>query len=104
MVTRFGMDETLGRITYAPQRQAFLGEAALPGWQPHDYSEQTAREIDVAVRQIVDQAYEVAEKVLLDKRDLLRQGAQLLLEKETLSGEEIPGHPGDTRAAIQGTE
>ena len=33
MVTRFGMDETLGRVTYQPQRHAFLGEAATPGWQ-----------------------------------------------------------------------
>jgi cell division protease FtsH len=93
MVTRFGMDETLGRVTYQPQRHAFLGEAAMPGWQPHDYSEQTAREIDCAVRNILDQAYTVAEKVLSEKNDLLRQGAQLLLEKETLSGDEIPGSP-----------
>ncbi|MBT5049370.1 MAG: ATP-dependent zinc metalloprotease FtsH [Rhodospirillaceae bacterium] len=93
MVTRFGMDEKLGRITYAPQRQAFLGDAALPGWQPHDYSEQTAREIDCAVRDIVDQAYEAAEKLLLEKRRILEEGAHLLLEKETLSGDEIPRSP-----------
>jgi cell division protease FtsH len=93
MVTRFGMDDTLGRVTYQPQRHAFLGEAALPGWQPHDYSEQTAREIDCAVRNIVDQAYDIAEKVLSEKRGLLQQGAQLLLEKETLSADEIPGAP-----------
>lgn len=90
MVTRYGMDETLGRITYAPQRHAFLGEAAMPGWQPHDYSEQTAREIDCAIREIVDQAYETAEKLLSARRTTLQKGAQLLLEKETLSAEEIP--------------
>lgn len=93
MVTRFGMDEKLGRITYEPQRHAFLGDAALPGWQPHDYSEQTAREIDCAVRDIVDQAYATAEKLLLEKRRILEEGAQLLLEKETLSGDEIPRSP-----------
>jgi cell division protease FtsH len=93
MVTRFGMDEKLGRVTYQPQRHAFLGEAAMPGWQPHDYSEQTAREIDCAVRDILDNAYMVAERVLSENQALLRQGAQLLLEKETLSAEEIPGSP-----------
>jgi cell division protease FtsH len=90
MVTRFGMDETLGRVTYAPQRQAFLGEAAFPGWQPHDYSEETAREIDCAVRKIVDRAYEIAEKLLQERLETLKEGARLLLEKETLSADEIP--------------
>lgn len=95
MVTRFGMDETLGRVTYAPQRQAFLGDAALPGWQPHDYSEQTAREIDCAVRDIIDQAYDAAEQILSQRRDTLDEGARLLLEKETLSENEIP-RPADS--------
>ncbi len=90
MVTRFGMDDALGRVTYQPQRHAFLGDAAIPGWQPHDYSEQTAREIDCAIRRIVDDAYVVAEQVLSEKNGLLLQGARLLLEKETLSGDEIP--------------
>ncbi len=88
MVTRFGMG--LGNVTYEPQRQAFLGEAALPGWQPHDYSEETAREIDCAVRDLVDEAYEKAKSVLTSDRAVLERGAGLLLEKETLSGDEIP--------------
>ena len=90
MVTRFGMDETLGRVTYQPQRHAFLGEAALPGWQPHDYSEQTAREIDCALRGIVDSAYEAAAAILSRQHETLEAGAQLLLSRETLSGDEIP--------------
>ena len=90
MVTRFGMDETLGRVTYQPQRNAFLGDAALPGWQPHDYSEQTAREIDCALRGIVDSAYETAAAILSRQHETLEAGAQLLLSRETLSGDEIP--------------
>jgi len=88
MVTRFGMG--LGNVTYEPQRQAFLGEAATPSWQPHDYSEQTAREIDCAVRDTVDKAYDKAKSVLTAERAQLERGAALLLEKETLSGDEIP--------------
>ncbi len=90
MVTRFGMDQTLGRVTYQPQRHAFLGEGAFPGWQPHDYSEQTAREIDCAVRDIVDRAYEAATTILSSKRNTLEAGVRLLLSRETLSGDEIP--------------
>ena len=63
----------------------------MPGWQPHDYSEQTAREIDCAVRDILDHAYGIAEQVLTEKTAQLRQGAALLLEKETLTAAEIPG-------------
>ncbi len=88
MVTRFGMG--LGHVTYEPQRHAFLGDAAMPGWQPHDYSEETAREIDCAVRDLVDKGYETAKSVLLSERATLERGAGLLLEKETLSGDEIP--------------
>jgi len=91
MVTRFGMG--LGNVTYEPQRQAFLGEAAMPGWQPHDYSEETAREIDCAVRGLIDTAYEKAKSVLTSHRALLDQGAGLLLERETLAGDEIPRPP-----------
>jgi cell division protease FtsH len=100
MVTRFGMDGTLGRVTYQPQRHAFLGEAALPGWQPHDYSDQTAREIDCAIRRLVDEAYVVAEKVLSENHAVLREGAQLLLEKETLSGDQIPRSTGDALTKV----
>lgn len=100
MVTRFGMDETLGRITYAPQRQAFLGDAALPGWQPHDYSEQTAREIDCAIRAIVEEAYATAKKLLSGKKSILEKGAQLLLEKETLSAAEIPYSPSQVKETV----
>jgi len=98
MVTRFGMG--LGNVTYEPQRQAFLGEAALPGWQPHDYSEQTAREIDCAVREMVDKAYAKAKSVLTAERAQLERGAKLLLEKETLSGDEIP-RPAVEKAAAK---
>jgi cell division protease FtsH len=90
MVTRFGMHKALGQITYERQRHAFLGEGALPAWQPHDYSEQTAREIDCAVREIVDRAYETAYDLLSREWDVLDRGAQLLLSRETLSTDDIP--------------
>ena len=88
MVTRFGMDEKLGEMTYEAQRPAFLGDLPLTG-TPRSYSEDTAREIDCAVRALTTQARERALQILQHRREGLDRGARLLLEKETLQGEEL---------------
>ncbi len=54
-----------------------------------EYSEQTAREIDVAVRDIVKAAYDKALGVLLKEKQLLETWARRLLEKETLAEAEL---------------
>ncbi len=89
MVTRFGMHEQLGQMTYQESRQSFLGEA-MPGSTTRNYSEETAREIDCAVRELTSIAREKALAILTANRAQLDQGARLLLEKETLSAGEIP--------------
>ena len=55
-----------------------------------DYSEETAREVDVAVKELIDDAYARAKALLCERRALLEQGAKLLLEKETLTPEDFP--------------
>ncbi len=57
------------------------------------YSQETAREIDLAVRALLDRAFERATAVLTRHRDLLEETAQRLLEQETLSEEELPKLP-----------
>ncbi|MGA7324427.1 MAG: ATP-dependent zinc metalloprotease FtsH, partial [Rhodomicrobium sp.] len=89
MVTRFGMAEALGQRVYEPQRQAYLGEA-LVGARPKDYSDATNREIDEAVRKLVDAAYEKAKSILSARRKDLDQGTALLLQKETITPEDFP--------------
>jgi cell division protease FtsH len=89
MVTRFGMAEALGQRVYEPQRQAYLGEAMI-GMRPKDYSDETNREIDIAVRKLIDQAYEKAMATLNARRKDLDQGTALLLEKETITPEDFP--------------
>ncbi len=89
MVTKFGMVEALGQRVYEPQRQAFLGEA-LVGTRPKDYSDETNREIDIAVRKLVDEAYEKAKATLTARRKELDQGTALLLEKETITPDDFP--------------
>jgi cell division protease FtsH len=83
MVTRYGMYEKLGHITYEKERPSLLG---VPGEMMHarEFSEETAREIDCAVREIVASAYGKAVAILTEQRGVLERGAQLLLQKETL--------------------
>ncbi|MGA7323502.1 MAG: ATP-dependent zinc metalloprotease FtsH [Rhodomicrobium sp.] len=89
MVTRFGMAEALGQRVYEPQRQAFAGEA-LVGTRPKDYSDETNREIDIAVRKLIDEAYEKAKTVLAERRKDLDRGTALLLEKDTITPDDFP--------------
>ncbi|NRG19926.1 ATP-dependent metallopeptidase FtsH/Yme1/Tma family protein [Rhizobiales bacterium] len=87
MVMRYGMDETLGNRVYAAQRQSFLGQ---PGTDGPEVSEETLREIDLAVRERVETAFERATALLTEHRAELDEGAELLLEKETLTDEDFP--------------
>jgi cell division protease FtsH len=89
MVTRFGMYEQLGQMTYEEPRSTFLGEAGL-NLASRQYSEETAREIDCAVRELTEQAREKALRILRINRTKLEDGARKLLEKETLLAEELP--------------
>jgi cell division protease FtsH len=88
MVTRFGMTEKLGQIAYESEPSQFL---PVPGGGPRarEFSEETAREIDTAVKGFVDRAFEKAVKILTDKRAVLERGARLLLQKETLIEEDL---------------
>jgi cell division protease FtsH len=89
MVTRYGMVEKLGQVTFEDQPQPFLGTPAAPFGQERRYSEETAREIDMAVRDIVAQAFDNAVGILTAKRALLERAAARLLEKETLTESEL---------------
>src|SRR5881396_2130437 len=87
MVMRYAMVESLGHIAYEEQPAAFLG--VQPFQKNREYSEATAREIDIAVRDIVDAVYEKAKAILTRERAALERWAQKLLEKETLGESEL---------------
>ena len=89
MVARFGMAGDVGQVVYEEERQAFLGEGFGTVAQK-DYSEETAREIDLAVRKLVDTAFERAVAVLEEHRGDLDAGAKLLLEQETITADQFP--------------
>src|SRR5271165_1165716 len=81
MATRFAMVPSLGPVTYESEPAGFLG---TQGVQRRDYSEQTAREIDLAMREIVNEAFARSEALLQARRQTLERAARLLLERETL--------------------
>jgi cell division protease FtsH len=89
IVTRFGMTESLGQAVLERQSATYLGDQKI-GLREKDYSEETAREIDVAVKELIDEAYGRAKQLLSERRALLDEGARLLLEKETLTPEDFP--------------
>jgi cell division protease FtsH len=87
MVVEWGMSETMGPLSYGEREESIL--PFMPGPRRGDYSEQTAKEIDVEVRRIVMEQYERIKKLLLENRDKLDAVATALLERETLDREEI---------------
>ena len=87
MVMHYGMDQKVGQRTYAQTRQQFLG---LPQADHIEAAEATAREIDVAIRDIVAQGLDRAMEVLKSRKVDLDEGDKLLLTKETLTALDFP--------------
>jgi len=87
MVMRYGMVKSLGHVAYEEERSPFLGGPMPSGHR--EYSEETAREIDVAVRDIVKAAYEKSLGILSREKQVLETWARKLLEKETLAEAEL---------------
>ena len=81
MVTRYAMVPSLGQVAFDTDAPGFLG---APGFRERRHSEETAREIDVAVRGLLDAAFERVLVSLHDNQALLDEMSQRLLEAETL--------------------
>ncbi|MEH2462091.1 ATP-dependent zinc metalloprotease FtsH2 [Nostoc sp.] len=86
MVTRFGMSN-LGPLSLESQQgEVFLGR----DWTTRsEYSESIASRIDGQVREIVEECYDNAKKLIRDHRTVTDRLVDLLIEKETIDGEEF---------------
>ena len=87
-VTRFGMSASVGQAVLEEEKQQWLGDGSH--LHPKDYSEATAREVDLAVRGMIDEAYGAAKDLLKARMVDLRAGARLLLERETITPADFP--------------
>jgi len=90
MVTRYAMEPGLGHLALDEEPVSLLDITPHREKAPQ-YSQATAQEIDLAVRKFVDAAYDHASAILGSARDVLEQGAQQLLERETLDEEALRG-------------
>jgi cell division protease FtsH len=88
MVKTFGMSPRLGLVTFERDRRTLLVNNPEPGTRG-DYSEETAREIDMEVRRIIDEQIERVGELLLARRGVLMQAARVLTAKETITGDEL---------------
>jgi cell division protease FtsH len=89
MVMRFGMDKTLGQVSYETEPTPLMETPAMADWHVRHYGEATAAAIDTAVRALIDDAFQRAVGILTVNRLLLDQSAKELLTRETFSADEL---------------
>jgi cell division protease FtsH len=86
MVCAYGMSR-LGPLTFGKkEEQIFLGREIA---QHRDFSEETARQIDLEVRRLIDEAYQSAHTIVESNADAMHRIAAALLERETIDAEEV---------------
>ena len=84
MVAQFGMSEELGVMAPSAVSSQYLdGQAYM------DCSQETAAQVDTAVRRLLNESYQYAQQLLRDHRQLLDEISMHLLSKETITGEEL---------------
>lgn len=85
MITELGMSDELGPITFGhKEEQVFLGRDIA---RDRNYSESVAQAIDNEVRRIIDESYQKAQDIIIEKMDILHAIAQMLMENETIEAE-----------------
>jgi cell division protease FtsH len=89
MVLRYGMDKDLGHVAYQREHPPMLGAPAPLGPYGREFSDETERLIDHAVRDLVGHALDRAIEIIKSHRTVHEKMAQLLLQKETLEEQDI---------------
>jgi cell division protease FtsH len=87
MVLEWGMSERFQHLSFGgEEEEVFLGRDMS---RKQEYSDSTAREIDEEVRKITEEAFSRASSTLKEHRDVLDKVAEMLLEKEEITGGEV---------------
>ena len=87
MVTKYGFSSKLGLINNDDSNdEVFIGRDLA---HSRPYGEDIAGQIDMEVKNIIDECYEKARKIITDNMDVLEKSADLLLEKEKITREEF---------------
>ncbi len=86
MVSRYGMCESLGTISYTGGDELFIGRDYE---KVKSYSEKVAGTIDDEVKALIDKAYAECARILTEDKDKLQQVVDFLLENETMTGQQF---------------
>jgi cell division protease FtsH len=93
LVLKFGMSEKIGPISFSRTQREFTFEK--------EYSEKTAEIIDIEVKNILDQAFKKAFKVLELKKDKLEKIAQYLIKKEVIEKKQFEKLIGEPKGSLK---
>lgn len=88
MVTRYAMEPGMGHVAFETDQRSFLGPSGEP-FRQKLYGDDTAREIDCAVRRTVLTAFDRSVHILTENRDVLEESAKRLLKQETLEAPDL---------------
>lgn len=84
MVTRYGMSDEFGMMALQTGGNTYLGHSGESTVSP-----ETARLVDIEVRDMIKEAHKKATEILLENREKMDELAKFLLEKETITGKEF---------------
>ena len=87
MVCEWGMSESIGPMAVGDQHdEVFLGRELM---HARNYSEETARLVDAEIKRFIHEARDKVEKILKENLELLHKVAEVLLDRETITGEDM---------------
>ena len=89
MVTQLGMSDELGPEYFGGNEDDSLAGRAYASWEPKEYGQATADQIDAAVRRLIDEAHQRALTTLTAQRDKLDSLAAALLKEESLDHDQL---------------
>jgi cell division protease FtsH len=87
MVKEYGMSPNIGQVYFSREKRPLFIETGMQGGG--EYSEATAEMIDKEIKEIISVQYKRAVDLLREKKDVMDKGAEVLLEKEKIEGEEL---------------
>jgi len=94
MIKAYGMSEKLGQVSFANDSNPIFLQTGQSE-PPTEHSEETIREIDCEVRRIIDEQHERVQAIVREREPALRRAAAILLNKETISGDELEAALGE---------
>ncbi len=103
MIMEYGMSEKLGPLTYVRESRSAHLDLGFGG-RERDFSEKTAQQIDEEMVGMIEKTHEAVHKILTEQRQMLEKLARILLERETIDGEELKKFQDEVRAKLDGEE